>query len=234
MRSLARVATFVLIAAGLVGAAPRARAACHSFTVSAPNTVSEGNRIPVRIEREAAVNPSSVRVTTVAGSAESPSDFTAVNERVQFTNETSRMITILTVEDSVTEQAENFAIRLSDGRGCSVNPNFQYGPPERVTISDDDVATPTPVMTTPPPATSAPPIAAPTSSPTISPSPGSPSPTATPSPTLSPTVTPIALPIDASDDDFPWVPVALGIGIVAAGAGALVFTRMRRGAAPGP
>ena len=231
MRVLLRLGVVAIVAASLVVAAPAVHAACHSFSVTAPNTVTEGNMIAVKVERDAAINPSSVRVTTVSGSAESPSDFQGVNERVRFTNETSRTITIQTAEDNVPERQEDFAIRLSDGEGCAANPNFQYESPERVTISDDDVPTPAPPVPTPVP-TTAPPTTAPTTA--VSPSPGSPSPTATVSPTASPspTVTPIALPIDESDDDFPWVPVGLGAAIVAAGAGALIFTRMRGGGLP--
>ncbi len=222
----------LLVAGGALTVAPRVQAGCHSFTVSAPNAVAEGTKVPVRIQRDGAVNPSSVRVTTVSGTAEAPSDFIGFNERVAFTNETSRTVMIETVEDTAAESTENFAVRLSDGQGCAVNPNFSYGQPERISITDDDAATSAPTAPAP---TSVPTSAAtaPAGSVTASPSP-SVGPTSSPSisPTPSTLPTAFALPVD-DEDGFPWLPVAGGAAAVVAIAGGLVLARMRRGRTPG-
>jgi hypothetical protein len=198
-----------------------AQAGCHSYTVSAPDEVSEGNKVPVKITRDGAVNPSSIRVRTVPGSAVGNDDYTPVDRRVEFTSETSKVIVIQTTEDDVSEGSESFAVKLSDGQGCAVNPNFQYGPPEKITINDDDEATP---VTTAPPATTAPAAAV---TPTTAPESASPTATEATAPTLEPTGTPLALPI-SEESGFPWAPVGIGAGVVLVGAGALILLRMRR------
>jgi hypothetical protein len=156
---------------------------------------------------------------------------------VSFTNETSRTVTIQTREDTTPEPAEDFSVRLSDGQGCAVNPNFTYDQPEKISITDDD-----------PPATVAP-TAATTAAPTVAPTSAgtapagtvtaSPSPTTSPesSPSVSPTpsVLPTAIALEVDEDDgFPWLPVAGAAVALAAIGGGLVLARMRRGGAPGP
>ncbi|MGH2758142.1 MAG: hypothetical protein ACRDKJ_01105, partial [Actinomycetota bacterium] len=54
-----------------------AQAACHAFTVSAsPTSPAEGGRVTVTVSRDGAVNPSSVRVSTIDETARAPSDYT--------------------------------------------------------------------------------------------------------------------------------------------------------------
>ncbi len=216
MRKLMRGVVALLVGGSVLTLGPSVVAGCHSFSVSAPDSVSEGNKVPVKVSRDAAVNPSSVRLTTVDGKAKSPGDFTAVDQRVQFTNETSRVVMVQTTNDAVTEGSEGFAVRVSAGEGCTVNPNFQYGAPEAISIKDDDKA----------PATSSPTAAlTATAAATETPSPAA---TDVASPTLSPIGSAAALPVEEEDDGFPWLPLGIGAGIIAAGAGALILTRMRR------
>ena len=225
-----RTSVRILVAMGVLFfllSGPRAHAACHAFTVSALSQVAEGNKVEVTIERDADVNESSVRVTTVNGTAKAPGDFTAVDQRVSWPagGGTSKKIMISTTEDTTTESSESFSVKVSEGDGCNPpNPNFTYGPPAKITIQDDDTkaSTPTPVVT---PAPRAQPLTTATASP-------SPTPTATPKPTKkpkpSPTPTLTALAVTEEDDDgVPWLPVAAVAGFLAAGAGALMLTRMR-------
>lgn len=225
-----RVLFVLTIVAATVWTGPRVDAACHFFTVGASSSVGEGNRANVIIERDAAAAPSSVRVQTVNGTARAPADFTAFDQRIEFTNETQKTISIQTREDASDEPNETFQVRVSEGQGCAVNPNFDYGDPAQITITDDDDPAPTvaptqaprPTTTTIPARTRTP---EPTDSPTPSPS-ATPTPTATasasPSPSFSPT------PVE-EEGGFPWLPVLAVVGFLAAGAGALIITRLRGG-----
>jgi hypothetical protein len=216
---------FVLaLVASAVVVGPRAQAACHFFTVGASSSVNEGDKVNVIIERDAAAAPSSVRVRTVNGTAKAPGDFTASDQRVEFTNETQKTVTISTKEDAVSESSEVFQVAVSDGEGCAVNPNFSYGDPASITIKDDDVPAPT---TTKPPATTIIPANTRTPTPSSSPTPSA-SPTPTPSESASPSPTISATPVPVEEDGgFPWLPVLAVVGFAAAAAGTLIFVRMR-------
>ncbi len=210
---------------------PQADAACHAFGVESLSQVAEGNKLQVTITRDADVNGSSVRVTTVNETAKAPADFTAINQRVSWTagGGTEKTITISTKEDSLDEPSETFSVKVSDAQGCNPpNTNYTYEDPKRITIADDDAARTVPA--TPAPTKTPAPQAAPlttTPTPTATPSP-TPKATKTPKPSPTPPVT--ALAVTAEDDDgFPWLPVAAVAGFLAAAGGALILTRMRRG-----
>lgn len=215
----------------VVGAtAPAAWAACHSFQVQvSPTTVNEGDSVTVTVSRDAAVDDSNVTVTAANGSAQSGADFTALNERVNFTgNATERTFRIGIVEDGAAEPAENFTVRLSSPGGCQTNPNFRLGDPVVVTIQASQASqTSPPAPAPPPPPRPAPPPpapapAAPTESPVL---------TETEDPTPEPTETPTDLDEAADVDDDGGVPPALIIGILAlvgaAGVAAWLYRRRR-------
>jgi hypothetical protein len=145
-----------LVAAVAAVAPPRALAACHAFIVSVnPATVAEGGTVTVTVGRDFNANPSSVDVSTVNGSAVAGQDYTGVQRTLSMSTETSQSFTVATTNDTAPEAAETFKIHLSNGSGCSVNPNFQYGPDATVTIQDNDAA-PAPTAAPTAPATAAP------------------------------------------------------------------------------
>jgi hypothetical protein len=233
-----RAAILILLTGASIFVSRSASAACHAFyfgddpdkTVQV--SVKEGDAVEITVSRDAAVRPSSVRVQSVDGTAKAGSDYTKVDTRVEFEGEsTEETVTVLTKEDTKDEPGETLQLKLSEGEGCEVNTNFTYGANAKVTVVDDD---PAPKTATPKP------IAIP--EPTESASP-SPSPSATPEET-GPTSSPSAPPEDpestvtetfappevaAEDGGFPWLPVAAVVGFLAAGTGALILTRMRRG-----
>jgi hypothetical protein len=234
MRVAARIAV-LLFGLTLLVMAPPADAACHAFTVTAKRSpVAEGTKAEVTVERDAAVNPSSVEITTVNGTAKAPGDYTATKQTVNFTNETSRTVTIPTREDTVHESAEQFTVELVEGSGggCQVNQNFSYGSPAKFTISDDDAA---PVTVTTAPTSS--PTRIDTAAPPAAPSPSA-TPTPSPSPTISPSASPSPLPsasafaVDTSEDGglSPWLVAVALIGLAAASTGGIMLYRMRSGA----
>lgn len=142
----------LFVGAAVFAGAPPASAACHAFTVTVnPSNPVEGSTVTATISRDAAVRPSSVRVTSVDGTAHAGQDYVAVDQRVEFSGEISKTITVSTTQDTLDEPDETFALRLSEGGGCEVNPNFQYGSPATITIRDDDA----PSTTTPPATTHA-------------------------------------------------------------------------------
>lgn len=131
---LSLAATMVLPLAGV------AHAACHAFTVEAdPSAPGEGQTVTVTIRRDADVQPSSVRVRTVDGTATGGSDYTPMDERVEFTEGTEQTRQIDVLDDDATEDSETFEIELSEGQGCEVNQSFSYDS-ATVTIEDDDAA----------------------------------------------------------------------------------------------
>jgi hypothetical protein len=230
MRAAARIVVLMFGLALLSVAAP-ADAACHAFTIKAKRSpVAEGTKAEVTIERDAAVNPSSVEITTVNGTAKAPGDYTAVKQTVSFTNETSRTVSIPTREDTVHESAEQFSVKLVEGSGdgCAVNPNFSYGSPAKITISDDDIAV---TVTTAPTATPSSTVAQPT--PSASPAPSatpSASPTASPSPSVLPSASAFAVETEDDDSPAPWLVAAALLGLAAASAGGIMLYRTRKGA----
>ncbi|MEX2292322.1 MAG: Calx-beta domain-containing protein, partial [Acidimicrobiales bacterium] len=140
----------LLIVPPLFLAAPPAHAACHAFTVAvSPGTLDEGGTVRITVSRDAAVNPSSIDVSTVDGSAHAGSDYTAVDETVSFSSETTKTLTLHTTDDASSEPAETFRVHLSNPGGCAVNPNFSIGPDAQVTIKASDAPTTTvPASTT--------------------------------------------------------------------------------------
>ena len=209
---------------------PQAQAACHFFTVGATSSVSEGNQATVIVERDGSVADSSVRVMTKNGTALAGSDYTKFDERVEFTgDETQQSIKIKTTEDSKDENNEAFTVSVSEGEGCEVNQNYDYGDPATITIKDEDAPATTILPgKTPSPTPKPAPTPSPTPTPTASPSP---TPTTTPSPSPSPASTPTAIPLIEEEGGFPWLAAAAILGLLAAGGGALILTRMRRGGA---
>lgn len=134
------LAVVTLAAALLVPLAGTAHAACHAFTVEVdPATPSEGQTVTVTIRRDADVQPSSVRVRTVDGTATGGDDYTPLDERVEFEDGTERTREIGILDDDATEDDETFDVELSEGEGCEVNQNFSYDS-ATVTIQDDDAA----------------------------------------------------------------------------------------------
>ena len=172
-----------------------AQSACHAFTVSAsPADPAEGARVTVTVRRDGAVNPSSVRVSTIDETARAPTDYTRLNQEVQFDAQTSRTLTIAIHNDATPEGMESFKIHLSDPDGCQSNTNYTLGSDVRITIGAND-ATPKPTqppapapapMTTAPPSTTRPP---------------SPSPSPSASPTESPTEEPTDSPFTFAEPD---------------------------------
>lgn len=127
--------SFVLLANG------RALATCHSFTVSvSPESVVEGASVTVSVARNAGVNPSSVQVTSADETATSGADYDKVDRRIEFTTDTRQTFALATQDDSSPEGNETFLLRVGNGSGCPVSPEFQYGQAARVTIHDNDSA----------------------------------------------------------------------------------------------
>lgn len=207
-------------------AAPAAIAACHAFDVQvSPSSVDEGETVTVTVTRDGAVGDSNVRVSTVNGTAVAGSDFTALDQRVNFTGTaTERTFRINIIDDGVAEPRETFSVRLSEPGGCEVNPNFNLGGPVTVTINaSEGSADPPPPPPSPP---AAPPAPAPADPPP--PPPPGPAPAPEPEPTESPTEEPLE-PAD-EEDDGGGIPAALVIGVLAlvAAAGVAVYLMRQR------
>lgn len=136
----------VTVAAIMIGVvtvigAPPAHAACHAFTVKAsPETANEGQTVTVTVTRDAAVNPSSVDVTSVDGTAKGGQDFPAVKRTIEFTAETSQTFTIVITDDPDAEPEESFKLHLSNGGGCAINDNFTYGPDAAIAVAASDTS----------------------------------------------------------------------------------------------
>jgi hypothetical protein len=247
---------FVLaaVAAGLVLPATAAHAGCHAFTVSVSNAAPrEGSTITVTVRRDGNVEPSAVRVRTVAQSATSGTDFEPLDEEIAFSNELQQQRTVRILADAAREPSESFRLELSDGSGCG-DAELTYGPPATVTIQNVTAAATLSPTPTPTPFTSVPPRPTPSRStttavasttppasrvPTTSAPPGSPSgsPSASPSAPLSSTA--VAAPSEsadmatddaASDDGLGLAMIALVVGGLVAAGGAALYLR-RRGAA---
>lgn len=126
-----------LVATVLVWLAPAASAACHRFSLEvSPTSASEGDTVTVTVGRDGSVADSSVRVAATGQSAESGSDFSALDEQITFTgSELEETFTIDIVADDEEEPSETFAVGLSDPGGCSVNPNFSLADDATVTIA---------------------------------------------------------------------------------------------------
>jgi hypothetical protein len=93
------------------------------FTLSASGTVvAEGDTARLTVRRSASDVPATVSWETVDGSATAPGDFDRVAARtLSFAaGETSKTITVTTVDDGVTEATESFAVRLLAPTGGAV------------------------------------------------------------------------------------------------------------------
>lgn len=230
MRSGIRIAAAMVVASAGIWFAPRADAACHAFTLKTNAPVTEGEKVKVTVLRDNNLAESSVQVQTKSFSAVAPGDYTSTIERVEFTNETSRTIEIATREDDIGEKDEYFEVRLNSARGCRTqNTDYEYGPPAKVTIEDDDgdAAPPTPKPTEEPTAEPTSTVRT-TSTPEATAS-ASPSSTPTVEPTETPEETALALPTPEPDDDglSPWLVAAAVGALVLAASGALIATRIR-------
>lgn len=137
---VATVTTVVLTT--LVWLAPAASAACHRFTLEvSPTSPAEGETVTVTVTRDAAVDDSSVTVSTSAGTAQPGSDFSALQERIEFTgSEVERSVTIEILADDTAEGSEDFTVGLGNPGGCAVNPNFSLADDVTVTIAADEPA----------------------------------------------------------------------------------------------
>ena len=139
------------LGAAMFASAPPAWAACHAFDVSVdPANAPEGTSVTVTVSRDGSVNPSSVRVRTVDGTATGGQDYEPVDRRVEFTSGTEQQLTLQILQDEADEPAETFRLELSEGQGCPANPSFRYGS-ATVTVADDDDPQPTPTAPPPPP-----------------------------------------------------------------------------------
>src|SRR5690349_16768498 len=119
-----RVGLGAVVLAGTVAVigAPRADAACHAFTIKvSPASVTEGAAVKVTVERDGAVNPSSIHVSSIDETATAGSDYTAVDKTVSMTNETSQSFNVATLKDQTIEQAETFRLHMSNPGGCAIN-----------------------------------------------------------------------------------------------------------------
>lgn len=129
------------VGVSMIVSAVSVEAACHAFTITAsPTAVSEGREVVVTVHRDAAVNPSTVDVRTVDGSAKNGQDFAGGRRTVSFTTETAKSYPITVINDRAAEPTETFRVELvpGSGGGCTVNPNFTYGPPSTITIAAND------------------------------------------------------------------------------------------------
>jgi hypothetical protein len=138
-----RVVLLGVLAIGIVMVAPSsAFATCHAFTVEvSPASVREGGRVSVTVERDGGVGSSSVLVSSVDETAKAGSDYDRVNRRVEFTpTETQESVSVQTSDDNDKESSETFRLKLSEGRGCPINPAFSYGGDATITILDNDSA----------------------------------------------------------------------------------------------
>jgi cobalamin biosynthesis Mg chelatase CobN len=120
-----------------------ALAACHHFTVTvAPATVTEGGAVTVTVSRDGSVGGSHVDLSTIDETAKAGQDYTAVRQTVSFTTELSKTLQLHTTDDAAVEGGETLRLHLSNPGGC-VNTNYVLDPDAKVTIADNDNATPT-------------------------------------------------------------------------------------------
>jgi hypothetical protein len=240
MRRFACLAVAVLAGGFLtVIGAPPASAACHAFTVkAAPETANEGQTVTVTVTRDAAVNPSSVDVSSIDGTAKGGQDFPVVKRTIEFTAETSQTFTIVITDDADTEPDESFKLHLSNGAGCAINPDFHYGTDATVGIAANDA----PNTTVPASPTSRPP-ASPTTTSRATPTTTAPGITAPEQTTSSSASTPaastttlrtedVAAASDDDDDSSSAGGVIAALVVLAAAAAVGVYLFLRRRARP--
>lgn len=132
------LATTVVVTLGLMlWLAPAAWAACHRFSLEvSPTSASEGDTVTVTVGRDASVADSSVQVSASDGSAQSGSDFGALDEGINFTGDSvEESVTFEILDDGEAEPSETFTVGLSEPGGCAVNPNFSLADDVTVTIA---------------------------------------------------------------------------------------------------
>jgi hypothetical protein len=233
MRTILRACLAGLIGLSAIWFSPRAQASCHSFQVEVKATVTEGSDVTVIVTRDDDLDDSSVQLRTSNGTATAPGDYDATIQYVDFTDETSKTVKIATTEDDIGEKDEYFWLKLGSARGCrAYEDSYEYGEPAKARISDDDgdaTAEPTAEATEEPDDDGSP---EPTASPEATES-AEPTEEPTAEPTEEPSPSAIALPTPEAEDDDDLNPALVGAAVAAlvlAGAGALILTRMRRGA----
>jgi hypothetical protein len=138
----------------VIGAAAPALASCHAFSVSAsPSSVTEGGKVTVTVTRDGDVAPSNIDLTTVNRTAKAGTDYKALSTHVEFTSGTEQTFTVSTINDSVHESTETFALHLSNPGGC-FGSGYVVGDDAIVTIIDNDQASlPSPTHTSTPQST---------------------------------------------------------------------------------
>ena len=106
------------------------------FSTNAITVAENVGSITLSLDRTGSVtNSSTVKVTTVAGTAKAGTDFTAVSQTVTFASgETNKTVSVSIVNDTVVEGTETFTVSLSAPTGAVVGLNTPY----TVTITDDD------------------------------------------------------------------------------------------------
>lgn len=144
-RQLQAITTLGAVVLSVLLGAHGASAGCHSFSAQvSASTVEEGGRVSVIVSRDNSRADSNVRVSTLDGTAKAGSDFSALDEQVNFTgSETQRSFDIQIIDDQDSEASETFTVHLSNPGGCAVNPNFSLTSDRTVTINPSDAAAPT-------------------------------------------------------------------------------------------
>jgi hypothetical protein len=106
------------------------------FSTNAVTVAENVGSITLSLDRTGVVtNTSTVKVTTVAGTAKAGTDYTAVTQTVTFASgETNKTVSVSIVNDTAVEGTETFTVSLSAATGAVVGLNTPY----TVTITDDD------------------------------------------------------------------------------------------------
>lgn len=118
-----------LVAGAFAGPGVGSATAAFDFSVTSP--VSEGGTVTVTVTR-GVLDPTTVEVGTVDGTAKSPGDYTGGARTATFENtvDSETTVTIPTVQDLLDEDNETFSVRLGSNPGAT----------KPVTITDDDAA----------------------------------------------------------------------------------------------
>lgn len=149
-RRFGAATVYLLVCVSIIGLAPAALAACHRFTLEvSPTTVEAGDTVEVTVTRDAARADSSIRVTASGGTAQPGTDFSPLDEQINFTGPDTEESFEIDVDSDAS--GGTFTVGLSEPAGCEVNPNFQVASEQTVTIeAGDDPAAPVEEETTPP------------------------------------------------------------------------------------
>ena len=111
-----------------------------SFAIGNATAVTEGGTLTFTVTRTGATSSTnSVSYATASGTATSGSDFTAASGTLTFApGDTTKTITVATIDDSVVESAETVLVNLSSPTGGATITTAQG----TGTINDNDVAPP--------------------------------------------------------------------------------------------